>query len=132
MDCTAYIEQLELHQEHLTQLKVIAGVIASTLLTFIGALWAYTNKREEKLINEFNIREGRLISELAKERDYIKEQDKENIKLLNDFKDLIKDLTRGIEKDIPDKIDGISKSLTDRTKEITNHINTIKNERGSS
>lgn len=132
MDCTGYIDQLALHQEHLTQLKVIAGTIGTVLLTFIGALWKYVSKREEKLILEFDKRESRLLGELSKERNYIKDQDRENVKLLNDFKDLIKDLTRGIEKDIPEKIDGINKSLTDRTNEITNHINTIRNEQGSS
>jgi len=72
--------------------------------------------------NELENLNTKYSLELKAERDYSKQQDRENIKLFNNISNVIQNLSRGIDVELPNKLKVIGDQVVNRVEMIKVHI----------
>lgn len=84
----------------------------------------YLDGKKKQAAHESKLLELKIdhTKELKEERDYIKQEGKDNAKILHGLSSVLSDLSRGIEKDLPKDILQVKETIDTKVDEIKKHI----------
>lgn len=121
----------------------VNAVLSLIIITVIPALWLYFREERKTYKGEFDDRlaeKNKEIDELKQqlkiERDYIKEQDKENIKMILNGNIVLEQLVKSIENimkissdnlNINNILKGLSEANQERLKTLLKHLKVFDN-----
>lgn len=121
----------------------VNAVLSLIIITVIPALWLYFREERKTYKSEYEVRiaeKNKQIEELKEdlkaERDYIKEQDKENIKMILNGNIVLEQLVKSIENimkissdnlNINNILKGLSEANQERLKTLLKHLKVFDN-----